>query len=311
MTMNILMTGASGLVGSALASFLTGHAHRVTRLVRRTPKPDADEIFWDPDAGRLDPAALDGFDALVHLAGESIAAARWTNDRKRRILESRINGTKLLVSTLATLARPPAVMISTSAVGYYGDRGGEVLREESGPGTGFLADVCRQWEQAAIGATDRGFRLVVLRIGMVLSIRGGALPRMLTPFRLCVGGRIGTGNQYISWVTLDDLIQMVRFGLENVSLDGAINAVTPNPVTNLEFTKTLGRVLRRPTAFPLPSFAVRLMFGEMGEQVLLSSARVEPSRLMTANFQFRHPDLEGALRHVLALGRTYANPRDL
>lgn len=308
--MNILVTGSSGLVGSALASFLTGHAHRVTRLVRSLPKPGADEIFWDPDGGKLDAASLDGFDGLVHLAGESIAAGRWTNERKRRILDSRVKSTRLLVSTLTTLERPPAVMISTSAVGYYGDSGAEVLREESTPGTGFLADVCRQWEQAASGVTGCGIRLAVLRIGMVLSTAGGALPRMLTPFRLGVGGRIGTGSQYISWVTLDDLVEMMRFVLENASLDGAINAVTPNPVTNLEFTKTLGRVLSRPTAFPLPSLAVRLMFGEMGKQVLLASARVEPSRLMMAGFQFRHPELESALRHVLALGRTFANPRD-
>ncbi len=298
--MNILVTGTSGLVGSALVPFLTARGQRVTRLVRRIPRQGAEEIFWDPEAGRIDAASLEGSEAVVHLAGESIAAGRWTAVKKKRILDSRVRGTDLLARTLASLRRPPQVMISTSAVGYYGDRGAEILREESGPGSGFLADVCRRWEQAASVAAAGGIRLVVLRLGMVLSTAGGALPQMLPPFRFGIGGRLGSGTQYMGWLALDDLLEVISFALLHPSLGGAINTVAPDPVTNGEFTKILGRALGRPAVFSVPTFAIRMMFGEMGDQVLLASARVVPARLIEAGYQFCYPELEPALRHVLA-----------
>ncbi len=299
--MNILITGTSGLVGSALVTFLTARGHRVTRLVRRIPRQGAEEIFWDPGAGRIDAASLDGFEAVVHLAGESIAAGRWTGLRKRRILDSRVQGTNLLARTLASLRRPPQVMISASAIGYYGDRGAEILREDSDPGSGFLAEVCGRWEQAANSAADGGIRLAVLRLGMVLSGAGGALRKMLPPFRFGIGGRLGSGTQYLGWLALEDLEEIISFALQNTSLSGAINAVSPNPVTNNEFTEILARVLARPAVFAVPAFARRMRFGEMGEQVLLASARVVPARLIEAGYRFRYPELEPALRHILAL----------
>lgn len=298
--MNILVTGASGLIGSSLVPFLARHGHQVTRLVRTRPGKGAEEICWDPEGGRLEAALLDGFDAVVHLAAENIGSGRWTERRRRRILESRSAGTRLLASTLADLQRPPEVLVSTSAIGFYGDCGVEILKEDSCPGQGFLADVCHQWEQAAEVVKGRGIRLVTLRIGMVLAAAGGALPRMLRPFRMGVGGRVGPGTQYMSWIALDDLVEVIRFACTQPSLQGAVNAVAPEPVTNLAFTRTLGRVLRRPAVFPLPAFLVRLMFGEMGEELLLYSARVEPARLLAAGFQFRFPRLEAALRHVLS-----------
>ncbi len=298
--MNILITGTSGLIGSALVQFLTARGQRVTRLVRRIPRQGAEEIFWDPEAGRIDAASLEGSEAVVHLAGESIAAGRWTAVKKKRILDSRVKGTDLLARTLASLRRPPQVMISTSAVGYYGDRGAEILREESAPGSGFLADVCRRWEQAASVAATGGIRLVVLRLGMILSSAGGALRQMLPPFRFGIGGRLGSGTQYLGWLTLDDLLEIISFTLLHSSLGGTINAVSPNPVTNGEFTRILARALGRPAVFSVPSLAIRMMLGEMGEQLLLASARVVPARLIEAGYQFRYPELEPALRHVLA-----------
>lgn len=297
--MRILVTGSSGLVGSGLVPFLTAHSHEVIRLVRRLPKPGGREVAWDPDGGKLDAAALEGCDAVVHFAGESIAAGRWTAVQKKRILESRVIGTRLLARTLTSLERPPAVMISASAVGYYGDRGAEVLAEESRPGSGFLADVCQQWEAAASLPAGSRTRLVVLRIGMILSAAGGALSRMLLPFRLGVGGRLGSGKQYLSWIVLDDLMETILFALYDPTLSGPINAVAPNPVTNSQFTHTLGRVLRRPTLLPMPAIAIRLLFGAMGEQLLLASSRVEPLRLKTAGFRFQCPELEAALRHAI------------
>jgi uncharacterized protein (TIGR01777 family) len=298
--MKILVTGASGFVGSSLIPFLTRHTHEVTRLVRSRPQTGAQEIFWDPEGGKLDKTLLEGFDAVVHLAGENLSAGRWTKRRKQRILESRVAGTRLLARALADLKQPPEVMVSTSAIGFYGDRGTEILHEESGPGTGFLADVCRQWEQSADAEKGKGIRLVTLRLGMVLSSAGGVLPRMLTPFRIGVGGRVGDGTQFMSWIVLDDLLEIILFICTQPSLRGAVNAVAPEPVTNLVFTQTLGRVLRRPAVMPVPAFAIRLVFGEMGEQLLLSGARVEPARLHAAGFRFRHPQLEAALRHVLS-----------
>ncbi len=296
--MKILMTGSTGMIGSATAAFLAKEEHRIIRLVRRTPA-GANEVSWDPAAGTLDKSAIEGIDAVVHLAGESIASGRWTVEKKRRIRESRIEGTRLLAQSLAQLSDPPKVLVSVSAAGYYGDRGTEILDEKSGPGKGFLADLCRQWEAATDAAAARGIRVVIPRLGMVLGAGGGALARMLPLFRLGIGGRIGSGRQYMSWIAIKDLAAVIRFALSRESLQGPVNAVSPNPCTNLEFSKALGRVLSRPVLFALPSFAARLAFGEMADEALLSSARVTPARLIESGYSFELPDVEPALRHAL------------
>jgi uncharacterized protein len=257
-------------------------------------------ISWDPDAGTIDAAALEGVDAVVHLAGESIAALRWTRSVKERIRRSRVDGTRLLAETLGRLTRRPQVLVSASAVGYYGDRGDELLTEESPPGSGFLAEVCREWEAAADPARAAGIRVVHPRLGVVLAGQGGALPRMAIPFRLGVGGVIGSGRQYWSWIEVADLARAIELCLALDTLSGPVNTVAPTPVTNREFTRGLGRVLGRPTLVPLPALAVRLLLGEMGGALLLDSARSLPRRLARAGFRFRHPDLESALRAALA-----------
>jgi hypothetical protein len=300
--MNILVTGAGGLVGRALVPFLTAGEHRVIRLVRSKAGSGAGDVAWDPTAGTLDRAALEGSDAVVHLAGENIFG-RWTARKKARIRDSRAKPTRLLCESLAQLSLPPRVLVCASAVGYYGDRGAEVLREESAPGDSFLAEVCREWEAATQAATDVGIRVVNLRFGMVLTPAGGALATMLLPFRLGLGGRFGSGRQFMSWIALDDLLEVVRHALTTEGLRGPVNAVAPTPVTNLDFTRTLGWVLRRPTVFSVPAFAARLVFGEMADALLLASARVEPARLQATGFRFRFPELEGALRHLLGKTR--------
>jgi len=297
--LRIVVTGATGLVGGALVPALRAAGHRVDRVSRRPPPPGTTDIQWDPARGRLDRRAIEGADAVVHLAGESIAAGRWTAAVKERIRRSRVDGTRLLAETLGRLARRPRVLIAASAVGYYGDRGEEPLTEDSRPGTGFLSEVCRAWEAAADPARAAGIRVVHLRLGVVLAGQGGALPRMLLPFRLGAGGVVGSGRQYWSWIELADLVRVVDLALAVESLAGPVNAVAPAPVTNREFTRTLGRVLGRPTLLPLPALAVRLLFGEMGQALLLDSARVLPRRLERAGFRFRHPDLDGALRAAL------------
>ena len=256
-------------------------------------------MFWDPAKAYVDTTKLENKDAVVHLAGESIAE-RWTPKKKIRIQESRVRGTHLLCEALRQLEHPPKVLVSGSAIGYYGDRGDEVLREESPPGSGFLAEVCKQWEEATEPASRCGIRVAHLRTGIVLSAKGGALAKMLPPFRMGVGGKIGSGKQYMSWIAVDDHIAAIQHIIANPALQGPLNAVGANPVTNLEFTRTLGKVLSRPAIFPLPAFAVRLAFGEMGKELLLASQRVEPARLKSSGFSFRFPDLEAALRHVLA-----------
>jgi len=288
--MQVLVSGSSWLVGSALVAALEGAGHSVVRLVRRTP--GANEI-------RLDPAvAPEGFDAVVHLAGESIAG-RWTAAKKTAIRDSRVQGTSTLATALVRTGRPPTVMVCASAIGIYGDRGDEVLREESAPGSDFLAEVSQQWEAATEPAARAGIRVVSLRIGVVLSPRGGALGRMLTPFRMGAGGRIGSGSQWMSWITLDDIVGVIQHALATDTLRGTVNTVAPNPVTNAEFTRTLGQVLHRPAIFPLPAFMVRLMFGEMGEALLLGSQRADCGKLVASGFRFRHPELKPALEAIL------------
>jgi len=290
--MKIAVTGSTGLVGSALIPLLESAGHEVVRLRRPAQ--------WDPEKGAADPSAFGGVDAVVHLAGENIAGGRWTAARKERILNSRVKGTKLIAETLGNLPKPPQVLVSASAIGYYGDRGSELLREQSPPGTGFLPDVCRQWEAATDAATRKGIRVVHLRTGIVLSGKGGALRKMLLPFKLGVGGKIGSGEQYWSWISIDDHCAAILHCIQASSLHGPVNSVSPSPVTNLEFTKALGRVLGRPVIFPLPAFAARLVLGEMSDPLLLASARIEPSKLMASRFIFRHKDPEPALRYVLS-----------
>jgi uncharacterized protein (TIGR01777 family) len=305
--MNILISGSTGLIGSALIEVLQALNHRVTRLMR-SPLPSREPtVSWNPAAGTLNANEIDGFDAVVHLAGESIAAGRWTKSQKARILDSRVRSTALLSTTLANLSRPPQVLVCASASGYYGDRGDTILREDSGAGTGFLAEVCQQWESATDPAKKKGIRVVHLRTGIVLSSSGGALAKMLLPFKLGVGGVMGDGRQYWSWVALDDVIGAFHHALITVSLHGAVNVVAPAPVTNKEFSKTLGRVLSRPTIFPLPTFAARLALGEMADPLLFYSARIEPTRLLATGYKFHHLELEVALRDLLrkkALRRT-------
>jgi uncharacterized protein len=274
--MRVLISGATGDIGRALTAALELGGHRTTRLTR-SPRGDED-VGWDPDAGEIDSARLAQIGAVVHLAGESIAEGRWTAAKKRRILESRTRGTRLLAKTIAGLSEPPQVMVSGSAVGYYGDRRDEVLREESGPGSGFLAGVCRAWEEAADPAREAGIRVVHARFGIVLSTRGGALARTLA---------------------MDDVVGAVTHALTTDSLEGPINVGSPNPLTNAQYTGVLGRVLNRPTVLPLPAPVARLMLGEVADELLLASARMEPARLKETGYEFRYPQLEGALRHLL------------
>jgi uncharacterized protein len=298
--MKILVTGSSGLVGSALVPHLKAKGHQVIRLVRSAPKDKATEIYWNPEKGTLSAEELAGVEGSVHLAGESIAEGRWTEEKKRRILESRVKGTTLLSETLAKLKEKPKVLVSASAVGFYGSRGDEKLSEQSASGDDFLAEVCRAWELSTQSAAQSGVRVVNLRFGVILSREGGALPKMLTPFRMGLGGKLGNGRQFMSWIALDDVVGAIEHALENEALRGPVNVVAPEAVTNYEFTKTLGGVLSRPTILPVPAFAARLMFGEMADATLLSSQRVEPARLKESGFVFKYPELEGALKHTLS-----------
>jgi uncharacterized protein (TIGR01777 family) len=297
--LRVAVTGATGLVGGALVPALLAAGHRVDRVSRRLPAVGTTDIQWDPARGQLEPRALEGVDAVVHLAGETIAALRWTPAVKERIRRSRVDGTRLLVETLGRLTRRPRVLVAVSGVGYYGNRGDTPLTEESPPGSGFLAEVCREWEAAADPARVAGIRVVHPRLGVVLAGEGGALPRMALPFRLGAGGVIGDGRQYWSWIGIADLVRVLELCLALETLAGPVNAVAPAPVTNREFTRVLGRVLGRPTLVPLPALAVRLLLGQMGQALLLDSARALPRRLERAGFRFRHPDLEGALRAAL------------
>jgi len=303
--MRLAITGSTGLVGSEAVTVLSAAGHEVVRMVRRVPAPGEKAVRWDPVAREIDAAGLEGMDAVVHLAGENVGSGRWTAARKAAIRDSRVNGTHLLCDALAGLARPPKTLVCASATGYYGDRGEEALTEESLPGTGYLAEVCREWEAASDPAARKGIRVVALRIGMVLSPKGGALPRMLPLFRAGLGGVIGSGRQYVSWVALDDLPHIILHALQRGDLSGPVNAVAPRPVTNREFTEALGKVLSRPTPLPVPAFALRLAVGrEMADALLLSSARAVPRRLEGTGYRFRFPELGPALRHMLLKGES-------
>lgn len=298
--MKILVTGASGFIGSALVPFLARAGHVVTRLTRRPGASPPGEPRWDPATGAIDPTVIEGFDAVVHLAGEDISSGAWTREKKRRIRDSRVDGTSLLARALAGLARPPATLACASAIGYYGDRADERLDESSAPGTGFLASVCRDWEAAATPARSAGIRVTHLRFGVVLSPSGGALAKMLGPFRRGAGGPIGGGRQYVSWIALDDALAAIRHALVTRALDGAVNVASPNPVTQAEFAKTLGHALGRPTLLSVPGFAVKLVLGEMAGETILASQRLTPARLLATGYAFEFPRLDAALRHLLA-----------
>jgi uncharacterized protein (TIGR01777 family) len=297
--LRVAISGASGLVGSALAPFLTTGGHEVVRLVRREPVGE-DEVRWDPERGELEERALEGVDAVVHLSGASIAGGRWTPARKATIRSSRIESTHLLASSLARLERKPRVLVSASAVGFYGDRGDELLDEKSAPGSGFLAEVCREWEAATWPAEAAGIRVVKPRIGIVLSPAGGVLPLMLRPARFGLGGRLGNGRQLMPWIALDDLVGVIHHALFDESLSGPVNASAPDPAPNAEVVRALGRVLGRPTPLVVPALVLRLAMGrELAEETALASTGARPGRLEASSFQFLHPDLESALRAEL------------
>jgi uncharacterized protein (TIGR01777 family) len=295
----IAVTGASGLVGSELVPTLERNGCEVLRLVRRSPRSEG-EVRWDPDGGTIDREGLQGVTGVVHLAGDNVASGRWTEAKKARIRSSRVQGTALLARTLAGLSPKPRVLVSASAIGYYGVRGTEVLDETARRGSGFLASVCGEWEAAAEPARKAGIRVVHPRIGVVLAAEGGALAKMKMPFMLGVGGRIGDGSQYMSWITLEDLVSALVFGLEQDGLEGPVNFVSPTPVTNADFTAAMGRVLRRPTALPVPKFALRLGAGaEMANEMLIGGARVVPSALHVHGFRWEHTSVESALETLL------------
>lgn len=295
------ITGATGLIGRSLIPFLTTSGHRVRRLVRA--RGESDDILWDPASGRLDSMALEGMDAVVHFAGESIAGGRWTQDRRRRILDSRILGTTLIAETLSRLTHRPKVLVSASAIGIYGDRGDEILTEDAalrtGPDAMFVERVGHAWEAATVPAERAGIRVVRLRTGLVLTPAGGALGQMLPPFRAGIAGRLGSGRQFMSWISMDDAIGAIYHAILSDGLRGPVNATAPGPVTNADFTAALGAVLNRPTIIPVPGAALRVLFGEMANELLLASARVMPERLTATGYRFRYPALSGALHHVL------------
>jgi uncharacterized protein (TIGR01777 family) len=299
--MKILVTGSTGLVGSALVASLTTGGHSVTRLVRRTTSRPSLEptVHWDPILGTIDHEGLEGHDTVVHLAGANISAGRWNARQKKAIRDSRLHGTRMVCDALLRLRHPPKTLVCASAIGIYGNRGDEVLDEKSPAGNGFLAEVCRDWEATTESVRVRGIRVVNLRFGIVLSPAGGALAKMLLPFKLGLGGVIGSGRQYWSWIGIDDVVGSIHHALISEHLNGPVNAVSPNPSTNRDFTKTLGHVLKRPTVFPMPAFAARLALGEMANDLLLSSSRVVPRRLEETGYVFRYPELEPALRHLL------------
>lgn len=297
--MRVLISGAGGLIGTALTTVFEKEGFTVIRLVRTKRGDDLTSVLWYPETGVIDSPSLEKLDVVVHLAGENIASRRWNNRQKARIKDSRVKGTRLLSHALAQLEKPPQTYICASATGYYGDRGDEILDETSSPGQGFLAEVCRLWEDACQPAVERGIRVVKLRTGVVLSRYGGALGKMLIPIKLGVGGRLGSGRQYISWIRLEDLTAAVLHIVTHANISGPVNLVSPQPVTNIELTQKAARLLNRPAFFPVPAFVLRLVAGEMADPLLLASARVHPARLLETGFKFQYPTLDEALPELL------------
>ncbi len=301
--LTVLVSGANGLIGSRLVPFLTTGGHRVVKLVRR-PVENDDELYWDPAAGKIDRAGMAAVrpDAVIHLAGENIGQGRWTPAKKRRIIDSRVNGTTLLAAAMAEMAHPPRAFLSASAIGFYGDRGAETLTECATPGEAFLCRVCEDWEAAVKPAADAGIRVVRMRIGVVLTPEGGAMKKMLPLFRLGLGGRIGSGRQYLSWIGMDDAVGAVYFLLMRSDVSGPVNIVSPEPVTNVTFARILGRVLGRPAVLPVPAMLVKTFFGEMGRETVLAGARVCPETLLKSDYPFFYPQLPACLEHLLGKG---------
>ena len=297
--MKVAVTGSSGLIGSSLVSFLSEKSVTVSKILRENTKDD--DISWKPEDGDWNSAFTGGVDGIVHLAGESVASGKWTRKKKEKIRNSRIEGTKRLCEHILKLPPPPSVLVCASAIGYYGNRGVEFLNEGSSRGSGFLPDVCLGWEEAAESVSKAGIRVVNVRFGIVLSKDGGALAKMMTPFKIGMGGKIGSGTQYMSWVAMDDVTGAIYHTLTTDSLKGPVNVTAPNPVTNKEFTSTLGEVLKRPAVVPMPAFAAKLAFGEMANDLLLASTKVAPKRLSDSGYKFQYPELENALKHVLGV----------
>ena len=290
-----LISGSTGLIGRSLVRRLESSGHEVVRLVRPDTRSDAAGVSWDPARGVLDPSAVEGFDAVVHLAGENIADRRWSEEQKRRIRDSRVGGTTLLSTTLANLNHPPAVFACASAGGYYGNRGDELLHDNAAPGTDFIASATKEWEEACDPAAQAGIRVVNMRIGVVLTASGGMLKRVLPIFKMGLGGKLGSGSQFFSWITLEDVIESTVWAMEKEELSGGINITSPNPLTNAEFTRALGRAVSRPAVFSVPRFALRIMQGDLSD-VVLSSLRMEPQRMLQSGFEFSQPEIDGALQ---------------
>ena len=298
--MKVLISGSSGLVGKALCNLLIKKGIAVYRLVREDPDTNPQAIFWDPYEKKINLSAIENFDAVVHLAGENIASGRWTKALKEKIADSRILPTGFLAESLIKLNDPPKVFLSASALGFYGDRPDENLDEDSLPGEGFLAEVAKKWEEASYKVSEKGIRLVNMRIGVVLSKHGGALKRMLPVFKLGLGGRLGDGKQFMSWIGIEDLCRAIHFSILNQNISAAVNFVSPNPVTNSEFTKMLAKVLRRPALLPVPKFAPRMIFGQMADEILFSNAKIFPKKLHNNGFKFKYPELHDALKSTLS-----------
>jgi len=296
--MRILITGANGLIGTALQRSFDEIGHELLLASRKEAK-DSQHIQWDVEKGFSEPERLEGIDAVVHLAGESVFGLSWSDAKKKAIRDSRVDGTRSVVEAISKLKARPNVLVAASAIGFYGDRGDEEMTESSAAGDTFLAEVSKEWESEARRAEDAGIRTVLLRTGIILSKDGGALGTMLLPFKLGIGGVVGSGKQWMSWISIDDHIRVINYAIEYENVRGAVNSVSPNPVTNGEFTKTLGEVLYRPTILPLPSFAVNMVFGEMGDALLLASTRVVPKRLEDAGFEFKYPELKTAIEHAV------------
>lgn len=300
--MRVLISGATGLVGTALVSALRGDGHAVGQLVRPGGTASTGDVHWDPTSGTVDLTAMEGAEAVICLSGANIGAGRWTEERKKVLRSSRVDSTRLLVDSLTKLKQKPRVFIGASAIGYYGNRGDEILTESSAAGTDFIAQLAREWEAESMRAESAGIRTVILRFAVILSTKGGALPRMLPPFKLGAGGRLGSGKQWMSWVALEDAVGIIRAAVTNVLIRGPVNVAAPAPVQNAEFTRVLARVLHRPAIFPAPAFVLRIALGEMADSLLLASQRVIPERARAAGYKFRHDNLEFALRDIIGGG---------